>query len=128
MADDGDFGYEDKNLDRNIDNDGYDDDYDKQEAYRTQPFQPGAASTPYQGEQYEMQTMQNEQSRHPDTSYEEPFVGRASSNPKMGWDALTRFFPEASSTDLETTYSKTGRLQVKMARFEKKTLRSFHQK
>ena len=44
MADGGgDFGYEDPNLDYNIDND---DDYDKKEVNRTRPFQPGAASTP----------------------------------------------------------------------------------
>ena len=31
MADSGgDFGFEDPNLDRNIDNDGYDNDYDEQ--------------------------------------------------------------------------------------------------
>ena len=64
MADD--FGCDDPNLDRNIDND---DDYDVQEVNRTQAFQPGAASTPNQGgEQYEMQTMMHEQSGLPDTS------------------------------------------------------------
>ena len=36
------------------------------------------------------------------------------------WDALTRLFPRASATDLETSYSKTGRLQVKMSGFGKK--------
>ena len=37
-----------------------------------QPFQPGAASTPYHdGEQHEMQTMMHEQSGLPDTSYDE---------------------------------------------------------
>ena len=48
----GDFGYEDPNLDHNIDND---DDYEQEEVNRTRPFYPGAASTPYQGgDQYEM--------------------------------------------------------------------------
>ena len=37
------FGYEDPALDRAIDNDD-----DDQEANGTQPFQPGAASTPCQ--------------------------------------------------------------------------------
>ena len=62
----GDFAYEDPNLDLNIDND---DDND-QDVDTTRPFYLGAASTPYQGgEQYEMQTMQHEQSGLP--SYDE---------------------------------------------------------
>ena len=65
----GDFGYYDPELDHAIDNDDRDDDWDDdQEVNRTRPFQPGAASTPYQ-EQYEMQTMQHEQSGLP--SYDE---------------------------------------------------------
>ena len=54
-----------------IDNDDWDDGWDDdQEVNRTQLFDPRAASTPY-GEQYEMQTMQHEQSGLPDTSHEE---------------------------------------------------------
>ena len=69
MAEGGDFGYDDPGLDYQID---HDDDDDDQEANRTQPFQPGAASTPYYGgEQHEMQTMMHEQSGLPDTSYDE---------------------------------------------------------
>ena len=103
--------------DPNLDND----DDDEQEVDTTRPFQPCAASTPYQ-EQYEMQTMQHEQSGLPDTSYEEtPLLGAQA----QLWDALTRLFPEASSIDLETSYSKTGRLQVKMAGVGKK---AFHQR
>ena len=67
MAEGGDFGYDDPDLDDQIDHD--DDDDDNQEVNRTQPFQPGAASTPYHGgEQHEMQTM-HEQSGLP--SYDE---------------------------------------------------------
>ena len=41
---------------------GHDLDYDdEQEADTTRPFYPGASSTPYSGEQYEMQTMMHEQ-------------------------------------------------------------------
>ena len=70
MAEGGDFGYDDPDLDYQIDHD--DDDDDDQEVNRTQPFQPGAASTPYHGgEQHEMQTMIDEQEGLPDTSYEE---------------------------------------------------------
>ena len=70
MAEGGkDFGYDDAYLDNLIDND-YDDDYE-QELEATRPFQPGAASTPYHGGQYEMQTMVHEQEGLPDESYEE---------------------------------------------------------
>ena len=48
---------------------------DEQEVDRTQPFQPGASSTPYnRGEQIEMQTMQHEQSGLP-SSEEIPLLG-----------------------------------------------------
>ena len=57
----------------------YSDDDDVHEALsETQPFQPGAASTPYQGgEQIQMQTMHQEHSGGlPDTSYAEtPLLG-----------------------------------------------------
>ena len=99
------------------DNEGDDDD---QEFNRTGPFEPGAASTAYNGgEQYEMQTMMHEQSGRPDDSYEEtPLLG-AQSESQKAWDALTRHFPNASAVGLETSYSNTGRLQVKMAGFGK---------
>ena len=126
MATGGDaFGLDDPELDFNIDNEPYDD-YDEQEVDTTRPFQPGAASTPYHGgEEIQMQTMQHEQSGLPDTSYEEtPLLG-AQAESQRSWDALTRFFPDASSIDLEATYSKTGRLQVKMAGFGKKAYELF---
>ena len=77
MAESRDFGYDDERLDYNIDHD----DDDEQEVDTTRPFQPGAASTPYYGrEQYEMQTMMNEQSGLPDTSNEEtPLLRRTGS-------------------------------------------------
>ena len=75
----GEFGMDQPWLDHDIDDDDDDDDDDdEQEANRTQPFQPGTASTPYHGgEQYEMQTMQHEQSGLPDTSFDEdiPLLG-----------------------------------------------------
>ena len=76
----GDFGYNDPDLDFNIDNDYMYDDDDEQEENTTQPFQPGSASTPYNGgEQYVMQAMQHEQSGLPDTLYEEtPLLGPGS--------------------------------------------------
>jgi len=71
----GEFGYKDPYLDNRI---NQNDDDDEQEVNRTQPFDPGAASTPYQpgapyneGEQMEMSTFRHEQSDLPDTSYVE---------------------------------------------------------
>ena len=81
MAEGGEFGMEQPDLDHDIDHDDDDDDDDEQEANRTQPFQPGTASTPYHGgEQHEMQTMQHEQSGLPETSFDEtPLLGRTPS-------------------------------------------------
>ena len=124
MAEGGEFGYVDPDLD--------DDESvsvpseEEQEVDTTRPFLPGAASTPYHfWEQHEMPIMQEEQSGLPDTSHEEtPLLG-AQAQAQRSWDALTRFFPDASSIDLETTYSKTGCLQVKMAGIGKKAYELF---
>ena len=114
MAEGEDFGYDDLI--------NFDDDDEEEEVDTTRPFQPDTASTPYHGgEQYEMQTMMHEQSGLPDNSYgETPLLG-AQSEAQKSWDALTRLFPNASAINLETSYSKTDRLQVKMAGFGKKS-------
>ena len=44
MAEGGEFGYEDKALDKKIDNDGWDD--ERKEANTTKPFEPYDAATP----------------------------------------------------------------------------------
>ena len=121
MATGGEFGYDDKVLD---DESVRVPSEEEQEVNTTFPM-PGTTSTPYHDwGQYEMQPMQ-EQSGLPDTSYEEtPLLG-AQAQAQRSWDALTRFFPDANSIDLETTYSKTGRLQVKMAGFGKKAYELF---
>jgi len=65
----GHFGYDDPNLDHDIDHDGSE---QEEEVNTTGRFQPGAASTPYHGgEQIQIQTMHHEQSGLPDTSYAE---------------------------------------------------------
>jgi len=125
----GEFGYEDPDLDNRVDHDD-----EEQEVERTQPFQPGAASTPYQpgdpcqvGEQTEMRTMHHKQFGLPDTSYAEtsfmgeetPLLGMQAEQ-QRSWDSFTRIFPQASAIDLETEYSKTRHLQVKMKGFGKK--------
>ena len=60
---------EDPDLDHNIDHDDDDDDDDEEEVNTTQPFQPGASSTPYTpgaayhpGEEHEMTHLPREQS------------------------------------------------------------------
>ena len=50
MAEGSEFGMDQPDLDHRLDrDDDDDDDDDEQEANRTQPFQPGTASTPYHG-------------------------------------------------------------------------------
>ena len=76
----GEFGMDNPDLDRDIDDIDIDDNNDDSddEVDTTRPFQPGTASTPYHGgEQYEMQTMHHEQSGLPETSYDEsiPLLG-----------------------------------------------------
>ena len=77
----GEFGYKDPELDNRLDHDDSD---DGQGVDRTQPFDPGATSTPYQpgdpyhvGEQTEMSTFPHEQSGPLDISYQEetPLLG-----------------------------------------------------
>ena len=75
MAEGGEFGMEQPDLDKTLDNK---DDDDEQESNRNQPFEPGTVSTPYHGgEQHEMQMMQHEQSGLPETSFDEdiPLLG-----------------------------------------------------
>ena len=75
----GEFGYKDPYIDNRLDHAS---DEGEQEVDTTRPFQPGAASTPYQpgdpyhgGEQTEMSTFPHEQSGLPDTSYTETSFG-----------------------------------------------------
>ena len=88
MAEGGEFGMDQPDLDHDIDHDDDDDDDDdEQEVNTTRPFYPGSASTPYHGgKQHEMQTMQHEQSGLPDTSYEEtPLLGSVQSAKERAW-------------------------------------------
>ena len=82
----------------------------------TNPFQPGGSSTP--GEDIPMTTMNREKEKDPytdETSFIDgnPLSRVLTSNAKA-WDSLTGIYPEANATELEATYSKTGKLQVKM--------------
>ena len=100
MASAGDFGYEAPKLDEKLDHD--DDDDDEQEVNRTRPFQPcepvGASTPYYDGETIEMQTWQ-QQSRLPDTSYEEtPLLGDLFSpeknNQRLKKPSIKKRFPK----------------------------------
>ena len=78
MAEGGEFGMDQPDLDHTLDYDDDDDDDDEQETNRTQPFQPGTVSTPYHGgEEIEMQIRQQEQSGLPEISFDEdiPLLG-----------------------------------------------------
>ena len=93
------------------------DDNDDKET--TNPFQPGGSSTPgASNEEIPMTTMNREKEKEPytdETSFIEgsPLSRVFSSNAKA-WDSLAGIFPDAKATELEATYSKTGKLQVKM--------------
>ena len=82
----------------------------------THPFQPGGASTP--GEDIPMTTMNRGKEKEPSTA-ETSFIegsplSRVLTSNAKAWETLTGIFPEAKATELEATYSKTGKLQVKM--------------
>ena len=108
------FALNDPILDANLE-----DDDDEQELGTTRPFSPGASSTPYYGGEYEMRNMMHEQSGMPYDEETSPLLG-AQTEAQRSWDALTRLFPRASAINLETSYSRTGRLEVKMSGHGKK--------
>ena len=78
---------------------------DTEDPDRTQPFEPGAASTPYHGgEEHEMSTLPTEDS------------GLVHGPGALAWNSLTFLYPEANATELEAFYDPvTKRLKIKMA-------------
>ena len=85
----------------------------------THPFQPDIHSTPGpSGEEIPMTTMNREKEKGSgiaETSFIEGSThSRALEFDKKAWESLTGIFPEVKATELEATYSKTGKLQVKM--------------
>ena len=106
MAEGGDTAFENSAYDP------YDDPYDDDRVDETAPFIQ-QTSTPYSGSGYiGMQTMQHEASGLPEKSYAETSFGATVMN--RAWDAAKDLFPNISATDLEVSYSKKGKLQVKM--------------
>ena len=88
----------------------------------TNPFQPGGSSTP--GEDIPLTTMNREKEKESSTT-ETSFIegsplSRVLTSNAKAWVSLTREFPDAKATELEATYSKTGKLQVKMFGFGKR--------
>ena len=95
---------------------------DDDDVETTNPFQPGGSSTP--GEDIPLTTMNRGKEKGPgiaETSFIEgsPFSRVITANAKE-WEALTGMFPDAKATELEATYSKTGKLQVKKVGFGKR--------
>ena len=91
-----------------------DDDDDDDDSDTTNPFHstPGPSN-----EDIPMTTMNREKEKGSgiaETSFIErsPLSRVLTSNAKA-WESLTGIFPEAKATELEATYSKTGKLQVK---------------
>ena len=77
---------------------------DPEEPDKTQPFEPGGASTPYpEGEEHEMSSLPQEQS------------GMAYTPGEPAWNALTYLYPDASATELEAFMDPTThRLKIKI--------------
>ena len=101
------------------------DDDDDDDGDTTTPFQPGGASTPGpSGEGIPMTTMNKGQEKGlgiAETSFIEGSThSRVLELDKKAWETLTREFPDAKATELEATYSKTGKLQVKKFGFGKR--------
>ena len=85
----------------------------------THPFQPDVHSTPGpSGEEIPMTTINREKEKGSgiaETSFIEGSThSRVLELDKKAWDSLTGIFPEVKATELEATYGKTGKLQVKM--------------
>ena len=102
-----------------------DDDDDDDDGDTTNPFQPDVHSTPGpSNEDIPMTTMNREKEKGSgitETSFIEGSThSRVLELDKKAWESLTGIFPNAKATELEATYSKTGKLQVKKFGFGKR--------
>ena len=94
-------------------------DDDDDDGDTTNPFQPGGSSTPGpSGEGIPMTTMNRGKEKGSGIAETSFIDGSTHSRilelDKKAWETITREFPDAKATELEATYSKTGKLQVKM--------------
>ena len=101
------------------------DDDDDDDDNTTHPFQPDDHSTPGpSGEEIPMTTFNRGKEKGPEsaeTSFiEGPTHSRVLELDKKAWETLTMKFPNAKASELEATYSKTGKLQVKKFGFGKR--------
>lgn len=97
-------------------NDDDDDDDDEEEV---NPFRPDSSSIPGpSGEDIPLTTMNREREKEPTTAetsfIEDSPVSRVLASNRRAWEALKGIFPEAKATEIDVSYSKKGRLQVKM--------------
>jgi len=88
------------------------DDDDDDNVDETAPFLPQTSTPHTSGETFGMRTRQHEASGLPETSFAETSFGATVMN--RAWEAAKDLFPNISATDLEVSYSKKGKLQVKM--------------
>ena len=90
-------------------------------------FKPDYDSTPGpSGEEIPMTSMNRRQEKASEigeTSFIEgdTTYSRVITSNERAWELLTRIYPEAKFSELEVSYGKTGRLQVKMFGQGKKT-------
>ena len=114
MAEGG-FDNENRDLDYQLNHDDDGNDDEETETNTTQPFQPGAASTPYhRDEQTELHTMPQEQSGLDETT---PLLGQAQR--ERAWNTLNDLYPNASSIDAYLD-SKSQKLLIKKAGYGEK--------
>ena len=104
----------------------HNDDDDDDDGDNINPFQPSSSPPGPSGEDIRLTMMNREREKGPSTAEtsfieENPAVSRVLASNEEAWDSLTGVFPEAKATELEASYSKTGRLQVKMSGQGKKT-------
>ena len=116
------FNYKMENeTDPLLEHEEKDDDDDEE---TTNPFQPGGSSTP--GEDIPMTTMNREKEKESSTTetsfIEGSPISRVITSNAKAWESLTGMFPDAKATELEATYSKTGKLQVKKVGFGKRLI------
>ena len=108
---------ENEETDPLLEHEEKDDDDDDDDA--THPFQPDVHSTPGpSGEEIPMTTMNREKEKGSGIAEISFIEGSTHSRvlelDKKAWETITREFPDAKATELEATYSNTGKLQVKM--------------
>ena len=108
-------GYDPSDWDDNVADDG-----ESKDADETNPFIPDSESKPGTcGEGIPMKTRTHEKSGLP--CYAETSFTGAQSLSEQAWLATKELFPKMSSSEIEVSYSKKGKLPVKMFGAGKKT-------